>query len=305
MMRRTYFSVLVLVLGTSSCADANVFDWSVYQSPDWKKYQARGVHSPNLSVRPQMGDPSRTLDRFTFGDLKFESDESLARRLLGEIGKRIAFIDRHQDRWQYYDDDGDVAESVDLYTRPYALGSQFGLCGVEKYSIEFGDDGRVEAVSVNQRYGIEGPIFQKGNFDWDNYNEMCASAPALNAPSYFPAPDSITADDAAELLVVLFDLASKSGTLPFKLECRLWQGKGECRPDVRQYVADLRLDNIDDFSLINCPLIFNQPKSICFTVTTGRHQLGPFPKYITVKGSTHMNNIRLDSVEILESQTIS
>jgi hypothetical protein len=215
-------------------------------------------------------------------------------------------VDRHRDRWQYYEGDKDAAESVDLYTRPYALGSQFGLCGVEKYSIEFDDEGRIESVAVSQRYGVEGPIFQKADFDWDHYyNVMCASAPATHAPSYFPAPDSLMADHTAELLVALFDIASSSAALPFELECTSWEEKRACSKGIREYLGSLRLDDIDEFTLANCPLAGAPPNSICFTVISGVHQLGPFPKYITVKGSTYMNNVQIDSVDVLESFTVS
>lgn len=305
--RGVLVSVLAAAAACVSCSASSAdYDWTGYQPPDWRKYQAKNVSSPsNIPGRSHSG-ANATGSRFTFADLKSESDESLARRLLGEVGRRIALVDRHRDRWQYYKGDDSAAESIDLYTRPYALGSQFGLCGVERYSIEFDDDGRIESVAVTQRYGVEGPIFQKADFDWDHYyNVMCASAPATHAPSYFPATDSLMADDAAELLVALFDIASSQTVLPFKLECRSWQEKKGCSQGVREYLGRLRLEDIDEFGLVNCPLGDAPPNSVCFTVTTGVHQLGPFPKYITVKGSTHMNNVRIDSVDVLESFTVS
>lgn len=297
-----FISVICMSCGARSAASA----WDHYQPPDWRRYRAENVDLPHSPPYPSSSQnvPGRE-GRFRFADLRGESDDSLARRLLGEVGRRIAYIDRHRERWNLYQGDDDGVERLDLYTHPYALGSQFGLCGVERYSVEFDDQGRVESVAVSQRYGVEGPIFQKADFDWDHYyNVMCASAPATHAPSYFPATDALLADDAAELLIALFDLAGSPGTLPFSLECREWN-RHACRGDVRAYLGTLRLHDIDEFSSANCPLGDVPPHSVCFTIIAGQHQIGPFPKYITVRGSTYRNDIRIDSVEVLESSTVS
>jgi hypothetical protein len=233
-----------------------------------------------------------------------ESDHDLARRLLGQVGTRIAYIDRHRDRWRLYQGDEDGAENVDLYTHPYPLGSQFGLCGVEQYAIEFNEEGRVESVRVTQRYGIEGPIFEPGDFESGRYRIMCTSASASHAPSYFPAPDSILAHDAASLLTVMSDRAASPDQLPFSVQCRTL-GRQPCDSDIRTYLGRLRLSDIDDLSRLNCRLAETAEPLVCFTATAGEHRLGPFPKYITIRGSTHMNAVRVDSVEILESFTMS
>ncbi|HYX47206.1 MAG TPA: hypothetical protein VE820_10355 [Sphingomicrobium sp.] len=280
------------------------FDWKRYPPPDWRKYRARAAAphdkppaSPSVAARADAG-------RLTFYDLKTESDQSLAGRLLGAIGQRIAYIDRHKDRWQYYRSDSDTAEAIDLYTHPDALGSQYGLCGVEKYSITFDDTGHVSTVSVAQRYGIEGPIFQKPDYDWNYYYKvMCKSVAAAHAPSYFPASDSITAQNLAMLLVPAIDLAASTGPLPYRLDCREADDQ-PCRDDIRKYIGTLRLEDIDDFSLANCPLP-GGPEAVCFTIKTGDGKLGPFPKIITVKGSTYMNNVRLDSVTVAEGFSVS
>ncbi|MDQ4087229.1 MAG: hypothetical protein M3177_04335 [Pseudomonadota bacterium] len=296
-----FIPVTCISCGATSSAPA----WDNYQPPDWRGYQARNVTSPQGPVAHSSDYVPRREDRFSFRDLKTEGDESLAVRLLGQIGRRIAYIDRHRERWHLYRADHQGAENVDLYTRPYALGSQFGLCGVEKYSVEFDDEGRVESVTVNQRYGVEGPIFQKADFDWEHYsNVMCASVPATHAPSYFPATDALVADDAAALLIVLFDRAASPGRLPFSLQCRTLDERA-CSQDVRAYLGGLRLEDIDELSLVNCPLRNVPQNSVCFTIVTDQHEVGPFPKYITVKGSTYMNNVRVDSVEIFESFTMS
>lgn len=291
-----------LVLCAACGAKPTDFDWSRYQPPEWQKYQAQDV--PN--GKPTAPTLQRLTDRgrVTFHDLKTETDQSLAERLLGAVGERIAYIDRHQDRWRYYRGDNDAAEFVDLYTHPYPLGSQYGLCGVEKYSITFNDSGHISSVSADERYGIEGPIFQKGNFDWDRYEKvMCASVPASHAPSYFPASGSEVAQDLAMLLVPTIDLAASSEPLPYRLTCRDVDNHS-CRDNIRRYLGGLRLKDIDKFSLANCPLP-GGPKAVCFTIETGNGQLGPFPKSITVKGSTYMNNVRVDSVDVDEGFTIS
>lgn len=76
-----------------------------------------------------------------------------------------------------------------------------------------------------------------------------------------------------------------------------------CNDDTRKYLAGLRLEDIDEFSLANCSL--SGRLEDCFTITTGKGRLGPFPKMITVKGSTYMNNVRVDSVTVDEGFTIS
>ncbi len=306
MVRQLATCVFASLICIACDSGRGAWNWQEYQPPDWRQYRAREANVPNVPPNPSPSRNGIGGDRFTFGDLKSETDESLARRLLGEAGGRIAYIDRYWRRWNLYNGDDDGAERIDLYTRPYALGSQYGLCGVEKYSVEFDDEGRIRSVTVSQRYGVEGPIFQKSDFDWEHYsNVMCASVPATHAPSYFPATDSIMADRAAELLIVLFDLAASSEPLPFSLECRAWEERRDCGQGIREYLGQLRLEEIDEFSLVNCSLEDVSPHSVCFTITTGVHQIGPFPKHITVRGSTYMNNVRLDSVEVLESFTVS
>lgn len=303
MQQRVMIGLLLVALCVACGAKPTGFDWGKYQPPDWQKYQARNF-KPQDGFRPPSGT-SRQPDgaRVTFADLKNESDQSLAQRLLGAVGKRIAYIDRHPNRWRYYQSDYDSPEPIELYTHPDALGSQYGLCGTEKYTIRFDDGGHVSSVSLEDRYGVEGAIFQKPDFDWDYYNNvMCKSVPASHAPSYFPAPDSSVAQDAAMLLIPAIDLARASGTLPYRLTCHGY--KQQCSGDIRKYIADLRLENIDKFDLSNCPLP-GGPKEICFTVETGKGHLGPFPKTITVKGSTFMNNPRVDSVDVDEGFTIS
>jgi hypothetical protein len=303
MPQRVMAGLLVFALCTACGAEPTSFDWGKYQPPDWRKYQSKDIQTQDKAGSPignsQLGDRGRV----TFGNLKSESDQSLAQRLLGAVGQRIAYIDRHSNRWRYYQSDNDPAESIDLYTHPTALGSQYGLCGTEKYSISFDDSGKVSTVSVQERYGVEGAIFQKPDFDWDHYYRvMCTSVPASHAPSYFPASDGQTALEAAMLLIPAIDLAHASGTLPYRLTCHGY--KQPCSGDIREYIADLRLEELDKFDLSNCPLP-GGPKEVCFTVKIGEGRFGPFPKTITVKGSAYMNSPRVDSVEVYEGFTIS
>lgn len=300
---RAMVGLIVVALCVACGAKPTGFDWSRYKPPDWRKYQARDFRSQSR-FRPPSGTAQQAdRARVTFADLKRESDQSLSQRLLGAVGQRIAFIDRHPNRWRYYQSDNDAAESIDLYTHPDALGSQYGLCGTEKYTIQFDDSGHVSTVSVDERYGVEGAIFQKPDFDWDYYYKvMCKSVPASHAPSYFPASNSLTAEDAAMLLIPAIDLAHASGPVPYRLTCHGY--KQPCSGDIRKFIGDLRLEEIDKFDLSNCPLP-GGPKEVCFTVDVGEGRLGPFPKTITVKGSTFMNNPRVDSIDIYEGFTIS
>jgi hypothetical protein len=304
-MARLWTITLCGVLACVACAaQPHKSDWSKYKPPSWQKYRARDAASPSDTSSTSEANAQRALDRFTFRFLKTESDQSLALRLLGEAGKRITFVDRHKDRWRYYRTDNDPIESIDLYTHPYALGSQYGLCGTEKYSVEFDDAGHIDSVRVTQRYGVEGAIFQKPDFDWDYYYKvMCQSVPTSHAPSYFPAPDSMIAQDVAMLLIPVIDLAGSSGPLPYRLDCRNFDGSA-CRDNTRRYLAQLHLDEIDELTAINCPLS-GGPEKVCFTITTGDGQLGPYPKSITVKGSTYMNNVWVDSVSVVQGFTVS
>lgn len=300
----------IVMLSTALCASCSAaqtkFDWAKYQLPDWRKYQAASVHRPAQDQIASQSDRQSDLGRVTFGDLKSESDESLARRLLGAVGRRVAYIDRHPNRWRYYHSDGEAAGTLELYTHPEALGSQYGLCGTEKYSISFDGSGHIAMVSVTQRYGVEGAIFQWpiSDQDWENYYKiMCASAEASHAPSYFPAPDSIVAGNVVSLLIPAIDLAASSGPLPYKLNCHMYDGSA-CRDDIRGYLGRLRLDEIDELSLANCPLP-SDPKAVCFTIETGQGELGLFPKTITVNGSVYMKKLRVDSVDVTEGFTMS
>jgi hypothetical protein len=225
--------------------------------------------------------------------------------LLGENGKRIAYVDRQRDRWKYYLGDNDAIEEVDLYTHPDVLGSQYGLCGTEKYTFKFSDDGRISSVSMTERFGVEGDIFQKSNFDWNFYeHKMCADASAAHAPSYFPASDVFESQTISRLLVAVIDLsASTSKTLPFKLECRSYDRRRSC--NVREYLASIKLKDIDESSTINCPITPIRENQDCFTVKVGKNKLGAFPKYITITGSDYMNNVMIESVKVVESFTMS
>jgi hypothetical protein len=302
-MRRQVTIGIGVALCTACGAKPSSFDWTKYQPPDWRKYQARDVKADVGVPAPTGAANKSNVRRVTFGDLKRESDQSLARRLLGIVGHRIAYIDRHRSRWRYYHGDDDGADSIDLYTHPDALGSQYGLCGTEKYTISFDDTGHVESVSVENRFGVEGAIFQKPEFDWDFYYKvMCKSAPASHAPSYFPASDSTTAQDVAMLLIPAIDLAKSSKPLPYRLTCRGYDAP--CTGDIRGYLGGLRLEDIDSFDLSNCPRR-GGPQRVCFTIQTGNGRLGPFPKTITIKGSTFMNDVRVDAVDVHESFTVS
>lgn len=296
--------VALLTLGFSACGNNSTqWSWEEKHPPSWETYRAEAQpEQRSLSAR-NLRSPTDA-GRFTFYDLKNESDASLAARLLGENGKRIAYINRHSSRWEYYSGDKAAIESIDIYTHPAEVGSQYGLCGVEKYSFKFDDAGRIESLESSKRFGVEGDIFQKKDFDWDKYTKMCEAASASHAPSYFPAKGSIAALDAASVLVTAIDISASSvGELPFRLECTS-DGKS-CNPALRSYLGKLHLKDIDDFSFAGCPVFESKPKDVCFTVEVGRNQFGRFPKYLTVRGSTYMHDVRVYSVTVIESFTMS
>jgi hypothetical protein len=301
-MRRVTIATTVL-LCTACGSKQPGWDWASYQPPDWRRYQAQDARPPRSAPAPSTADAIGAPPRITLRELKTDSDARLAQRILGPLAGRIAYIDRHRERWDRYSGDA-AAESIELYTHPQALGSQFGLCGVERYAIHFDDAGQVDGVSVTRRYGVEGPIFQKADFDWNAYKRMCAAAPASHAPSYFPATDEEAALDLARMLLPAIDLAAIPGPLPYLLRCPSGGRSQPCPAHVRGYLATLRLNAIYEFSQSGCPLP-GRANTECFTIRVGEGRLGSFPKTITVRGSTFMNNISIDSVDVLESQTLS
>ena len=270
-----------------------------YVEPNWEKFRSipfeqRAVEAP-AGYRPVEG-------RFVFADLKYESDESLSKRLVGALASRIGFIDRGQDRWQYYSADDDPMHSITLFARPEPWGSAFGLCRSERYEISFNEDGTISSVDVSPRYGVEGPIFQKDNFDWDDFRErMCDEVPANHTRSYFPVSDSVLeAQDFAILLSLAIDEAGREGPLSYDLSCSTYNNE-ECQSDLRAFLSELRLHEIDAVSSENC----TGDAYDCFTATVGEHELGPYPKHITIKGTTYMNEWRVQSISIIESFTMS
>lgn len=308
-MFRPWAATLYLLLVCTACRPEGhaptKWDWSKYHVPDWRTYRARDANLMAGTVVGPRAAQSVDSTPFTFHDLKTDTDQTLIQRLLGQVGERIAYVDRGKARWRYYRGENDPVEFIDLYTQPHAGGTQYGLCSAERYSVTF-YRGHIYKVSVAERFGIEGPIFQWpiSDHDWSYYEDaMCKSVPLSHAPSYFPAPDVFTAQHVAMLLLPVIDLAGSPAPLPYRLTCRN-ADKRQCDDNVRRFLGALRLEDIDEFSLANCPLAIDL-KSVCFTVKTGEGRLGPFPKWITVKGSTYMENIRVDSVEIDESFTMS
>ncbi len=293
--------MVAVVLG--SAGGAPIFNWSSYRPPRWQDYRAPALPAmPPAPTGSFRGSPARAVI-VTFGDLKTESDASLARRLLGKVGARIAFIDRHRERWYLFKKPEEAAERLDLFTHPAPQGSSFGICGVEHTTIEFDEAGRIETVESRNRFGVEGPLFQKSDFDWDGYRRTCARAAPGHAPRYFPAPDSLVAQDVARLAIVVFERNASSAPLPFTQRC--WAANDRpCVSSVRGYLGSLRLDRINEYSEINCRLGNKPPGSICFTIKVDEGRRGPFPKYITVTGSTYLHRLRIDSVEVFEYFTM-
>lgn len=284
----------------ASCSASSGTSDDDASEPNWETYRSvaanGGVFAGDAKYKPNPGI-------FVFRDLKSEGDASLAHRLLGEVGQRIVYIERNRERWQYYSAEDDPIDSLVLYSRPESWGSAYGICRTEKYEISFTDDGKIESVIVTPRYGVEGPIFQKKDFNWEFFREkMCEAVPGNHMPSYFPADDVLDAKDLAILLTKAIDLAGRHGNLPYELNCQSYRGDA-CAPSIREYLATLKLQDIDETSQINCSYP-KGPGEHCYTVTVGKNKLGPFPKKITIHGSTYMNNWYVHLVDVREGYTV-
>lgn len=297
--RATLKLLLAALMLCSGCTPSGA-DTAPKRQPDWRTFRSipsadHPIESRN-SYRPQS-------NRFLVSDLKYETDSSLAGRLLGAVGLRIAFIDRHNGRWPIYESDNQPIKAIDLYTQPENWGTTSGICRVEKYQVSFSDDGTISSVSVTPRFAIEGPINSAQEFDSDREANLCKSVPASHAPSYFPADGALEAEALANLLVAAIDEAAQDGQLTYRLSCKSAFG-GECLPGIRRYLGLLRLDRINETSRINCPYVTG-PAEHCFTVKVDEGLIGPFPSYITVRGSTYMNHVKVFEVSIRQSSTIS
>lgn len=291
---------LVLSLLTASCSDASVPSTLNRSEPDWRIFRSistrEGPFDGVEGYRPTPG-------KFTFRDLKNESDSSLSERLLGAVGKRIVYVERHKDRWKYYKSENDKMDEIELYSRPESWGSAFGICKTEKYEISFADEGAIESVSVTPRFGVEGPIYQKDNFDWNLNSAICSHIPSNHLPSYFPSKDGLDAQDLAIILTKAISIASRQEKIPYKLDCQT-SGGGSCSSDASAILGKLKLSEISEVSEKNC-LHSDKSEDHCYTVTIGQNRVGPYPKEITVRGSTYMNNRRVFGVSIRESLTLS
>lgn len=298
------YGALATFLLTSCSADPEASSnqtSSSYVEPDWRKFRSVAVGEPPIEQRQGY----KPIDgKFVFADIKYEDDDSLARRLLGALAENIVYIDRQKDQWKYYEDDSEPIRSINLFSKPQWWGSAFGICRAEKYEITFTDEGQISTVTVLPRYGVEGPIFQKGDFDWEHYHgAMCESVAPEKTPSYFLAGESVLdAQDLAILLSLAIDEASRGNPLTYELNCQSFNGES-CQNSIRRYLGALRLHDIKSVSQLDCvrPTEAGQQ---CFTVKVGSGT-GPFPKYITVKGSTYMNDWQVHSVDVLESFTMS
>lgn len=301
-MRREVTCMLISFL-LPSCGIPTDAQSSNSEDPDWRVFRSIAAEDDVFYGTPGY-EP--TAGKFLFRDLKNESDTSLAGRLLGAVGARLVYIDRRKPRWEYYDGEEDPIHDIALYSQPESWGSAFGVCRSEKYEVSFSDDGEIESVSVTPHYGVEGPIFLKEKDDADSdyfRGSMCEVVPPNHTPSYFPSDGVLDAKDLAILLSKAIHLAGQSEPLPYDLSCETYAGE-DCTPGSREFLSKLRLDEIDEVSEINCGYA-DGPERDCYTVKVGDHRLGPFPKQITVKGSTYMNNWEVFKVSIREGFTIS
>jgi len=174
-------------------------------------------------------------------------------------------------------------------------GSQFGLCGSDWVTVNFEDNGRVESIQAERRYGVEGPIYRKpGEWTYEESGDICDAVKTTRA--YFPAPG------AQEALEIALYVDAISGRGSFAKQTFTFQCDGICGQG-RSVLSALKLKDIDHAREIDCNSTTLKLPS-CYELVIGDNQVGPFPKKFRIYGSNYMNKLVVSSVKVHVGSTV-
>jgi hypothetical protein len=208
----------------------------------------------------------------------------LSRRVLGETGSMVIDVDRPKG----------TLGSLRFYGRAVVTGSQFGMCGSDWITVDF-EDGRVESIQTQRRYGVEGAIYRElGKWTYEESGRICDAVKTTR--TYFPAPDA-----QAALEIALY-VDAISGRGPFSNRNFTVHCDGGCSPGNTELAA-LQLGDIDQAREIDCADTSLKLPS-CFELVVGEHQVGPFPKKYKIYGSYYMNDLVISEIKIYVASTL-
>jgi hypothetical protein len=213
--------------------------------------------------------------------------QQLAQKLLGESGAIMIDVDRPR-----YDG---ILEPIVFYSHATVNGSQVGICGSDRVTVGFDENGKVDTVWAERRYGVAGNTYREpGTWSDEEYEKLCASVTSTR--DYFPAPDAIAAQ------AVVWYVDSIAGRGPFSTQAFEFNCIGLCAKG-REDLSALKLEDIDEVRAIDCDQSAAERPS-CFEITIGKHRIGPFPKKFRVYGSTFRNRIVVSKVALEVSSTL-
>ena len=211
----------------------------------------------------------------------------LAHQLLGESGSIMIDVDRPRYK--------DVLEPLRFYSHAIAWGSYFGLCAADWITVEFDENGFIEALRSERRYGVAGTMYgEPESWTYDAFGKMCASVKSTR--DFFPAPDHGSASDIARYVHAI------SGVGPYLMQVFSYKCTGFCGKGRRE-LEWLRLDKISSSRIIDCPETSLKIPS-CYEVVVGDGRIGPFPKTFRIYGSNYMNKTVISEIKVDVSSTV-
>ena len=232
--------------------------------------------------------PAMSLAQVTPEQAQTTSLHDLATKLLGESGDNMIELDRP--RYPA------ILEPITFYSRATVLGSQFGLCGATRATVQFDENGKVEGLLSEMRYGVAGNIHPTDKERSDkNYRHLCASVTSTR--NYFPAPDAQSA------LEIAWYVEAISGKGPYASQSFEFTCTGAC-PQGRDNLSWLTIDEIDSAFKIPCPS-YGPGRSACFQITVGENRVGLFPKTFRVFGEYDDQKLVITRIDVVVGSTLA
>lgn len=212
----------------------------------------------------------------------------LANLALGQAGQLMIDVDRPQDgslKWA----------TLRFYGRASVTGSQFGMCGSDWVTLHYDDQGSLESIDAERRYGVEGPIYrQPGKWTSEESGKICDAVESTR--EYFPAPG---AQDALRIAKFVDAIAVRG---PFSKQSFSFKCTGICNHG-RSVLRALKLSDIDRARSVDCDSSALEMPS-CFELVVGENRVGPFPKTFRIYGSHYMNKVVISSVTVDVGSTL-